>query len=224
MSLFFIAGGNLLHIFFGTFIASLFAWPVVLSHEYIRLRLLSFLDHTIDPQGAGYQIKQALMTIGSGQWFGVGFGKSVQKFGYLPEVQGDTIFAIASEELGFVFIVLFISLFLFIAFKGYMVALRAPDRFSKLLATGVTSWIFVQSFLHISVNLAIFPLTGVTLPFVSYGGTSLLIMAFASGVLLNISRYASKEDSLFTEWRGVRRSHHTINRPYDLPKREVSGV
>jgi cell division protein FtsW len=113
-SIFFVAGGNLLHIIFGGLVASLFAWPVVLSHKYIFVRFLAFLDPSVDPQGAGYQIKQARMTIGSGQWWGVGFGQSVQKFGYLPEVQGDTVFSVAAEELGFIRILLMFALYLFI--------------------------------------------------------------------------------------------------------------
>lgn len=211
-SIFFVAGGNLIHIFFGAFLASLFAWPVVLSHEYIRVRLLSFLDPSVDPQGAGYQIKQALITIGSGKWFGVGFGKSVQKFGYLPEVQGDTIFSVAAEELGFIRIVIILLIFLYIAWRGYTIALNAPDRFSKLMATGITSWIFFQAMVNIGVNMSVLPLTGVTLPFISYGGSSLLTMVFASGTLLNISRYAKKENTFGLQWRGVRRSSHPVYR------------
>ena len=193
-SIFFVAGGNILHIILGGFLASLFAWPVILSNEYIRIRMLAFLDPSIDPQGAGYQIKQALMTIGSGEWWGVGFGKSVQKFGYLPEVQGDTIFSIAAEELGFIRILLMFLLYLFIAWRGYKIASNAPDRFSTLLATGLTSWIFFQSMINIGVNMSLLPLTGVTLPFISYGGSSLLTLSIAAGVLLNISRY-TKETS-----------------------------
>lgn len=189
-SIFFVAGGNLLHIIFGGLVASLFAWPVVLAHKYIFVRFLAFLDPSVDPQGAGYQIKQALITIGSGQWWGVGFGQSVQKFGYLPEVQGDTVFSVAAEELGFIRILLMFALYFFIAYRGYRIAMNAPDRFSMLTATGVTSWIFFQSMINIGVNMAVLPLTGITLPFISYGGSSLIMMAIASGVLLNISRYA----------------------------------
>ena len=195
-SIFFVAGGNLIHIILGGFLASLFAWPVILSNEYIRVRMLAFLDPSIDPQGAGYQIKQALITIGSGEWWGVGFGKSVQKFGYLPEVQGDTIFSVAAEELGFIRITLVLLIFLFIAWRGYKIAMNAPDRFSTLLATGITSWIFFQAMVNIGVNMAVLPLTGVTLPFISYGGSSLLTMVFASGILLNISRHTKKSSNM----------------------------
>ena len=210
-SIFFVAGGNLLHIILGGFLASLFAWPVILSNEYIRVRMLAFLDPSIDPQGAGYQIKQALMTIGSGEWWGVGFGKSIQKFGYLPEVQGDTIFSVAAEELGFIRIALILGLYLFIAYRGYRIAMGAPDRFSQLMATGITSWIFFQSMVNIGVNMSVLPLTGVTLPFISYGGSSLLTTTFAAAVLLNISRYAKKTTpAVGAMRRGVRRASHTV--------------
>jgi len=210
-SIFFVAGGNVLHIFVGGIFASLFSWPVILSNEYIRTRMLAFLDPSIDPQGAGYQIKQALITIGSGQWWGLGFGKSIQKFGYLPEVQGDTIFSIAAEELGFIRILIILALFLFIAWRGYLISINAPDRFSRLVATGITSWIFFQAIINIGVNIAVLPLTGVTLPFISYGGSSLLTVTFVAGVLLNISRYV-KDSSLGVQWRGVRRPSNSIYR------------
>ena len=195
----------------GGFLASLFAWPVVLANEYIRVRMLAFLDPSIDPQGAGYQIKQALITIGSGEWWGVGFGKSVQKFGYLPEVQGDTIFSVAAEELGFIRIVMILGLYLFIAYRGYRIAMNAPDRFSMLLATGITSWIFFQSMVNIGVNMAVLPLTGVTLPFISYGGSSLLTTTFAAGVLLNISRYAKTDLLSRARRRGVRGTSYSVD-------------
>jgi cell division protein FtsW len=211
-TIFFVAGGNLFHIFAGVFVATLSAWPVVLSHHYIKIRLLSFLDPSVDPQGAGYQIKQALLTIGSGKLFGVGFGKSVQKFGYLPEVQGDTIFSVAAEELGFIRITFIILIFLFIAIKGYTISLKTNDRFAKLLATGISSWIFFQAMINVGVNMAVLPLTGITLPFISYGGTSLLTMAISAGILLNISRYAEKNTSIGVQWGRVRRPHNAINR------------
>ncbi|PCI25699.1 stage V sporulation protein E [Candidatus Peregrinibacteria bacterium] len=211
-SIFFVAGGNILHIIGGGMSSFLLAWPIVLSHEYIKKRLLLFLDPSLDPQGAGYQIKQALMTIGSGEWWGVGFGKSIQKFGYLPEVQGDTIFAVAAEELGFIRIALLLFVFLFLAWRGYLIAMNAPDRFSTLLATGCTSWIFFQAIINMGVTMAVLPLTGITLPFISYGGSSLFTMSIAAGILLNISMYAQKEMSFRVQWRGLWRPHRSIAR------------
>ena len=148
------------------------------------------MNPEIDPLNIGFQIKQALIAVGSGGFFGVGFGKSVQKFGYLPEVQGDTIFAASAEELGFLRITFVLCLYIFIAYRGYKIALSARDRFSMLVATGITSWFVFQAVINIGVNLSLLPLTGITLPFVSYGGSSLIINMFAAGILLNISRYA----------------------------------
>jgi cell division protein FtsW len=189
-SMFFAAGGNLLHIIGGAFMAALAAYPIIMSKEYIRNRFTAFLDPTIDPLNISFQIKQALIAIGSGGLFGVGFGKSIQKFGYLPEVQGDTIFAATAEELGFIWIALLVMLFGFIAYRGYSIADRAPNRFMMLVAVGITSWFTFQAIINIGVNVAILPLTGLTLPFISYGGSSLLANMMGAGLLLNISRYA----------------------------------
>ncbi|QQR83609.1 FtsW/RodA/SpoVE family cell cycle protein [Candidatus Peregrinibacteria bacterium] len=112
-----------------------------------------------------------------------------KKFGYLPEVQGDTIFAAAAEELGFIRILLLVGAFLFIAYKGYFIASRVSSRFHMLVAVGITSWFTFQAVINMMVNLSLFPLTGITLPFVSYGGSSLIANMIAAGILLNISRY-----------------------------------
>ena len=206
-SMFFVAGGNILHLLLGGFLASLMAWPIILSKEYIKNRFLAFLDPELDPLNVGFQIKQALIAIGSGGLFGVGFGQSMQKFGYLPEVQGDTIFSAASEELGFIRIGLIVGIYFVIAYRGYQIANHAPDRFSMLVATGVTSWIVFQAFINIGVNIAILPLTGITLPFISYGGSSLITTLVAAGILLNISKYA-QESTHFNYRRRVRGTHN----------------
>ncbi|MFH0820884.1 MAG: putative lipid II flippase FtsW [Candidatus Peregrinibacteria bacterium] len=192
-AMFFSAGGSVLHIFGGGFLAALAAYPIIMSKDYIRNRFITFLNPDIDPLNVGFQIKQALIAIGNGGFFGVGFGKSVQKFGYLPEVQSDTIFAAAAEELGFLRILLLVVCYLVIAWRGYHIARRAPDRFSMLVATGITSWITFQAIINMGVNLAILPLTGLTLPLVSYGGSSIITTLIGAGILLNISRYAEPE-------------------------------
>lgn len=188
-AMYYIAGGGVRYIFAGGALAALVVWPIILSKEYIRNRFLAFIDPSIDPMGIGFQIKQALISIGSGQWFGIGFGQSVQKFGYLPEVQSDMIFAAASEELGFVRITIMLGAFAFIAYRGFRIAANAPDRFSMLVAAGISSWFLFQTFINIGVAMSILPLTGITLPFVSYGGSSLIMNAIAAGILLNISRF-----------------------------------
>lgn len=206
-SMFFAAGGSSLHIMGGGLMAAVMAYPIIMSKTYIRNRFMSFLHPELDPLKIGFQIKQALIAIGSGGIFGVGFGKSIQKFGYLPEVQGDTIFAAASEELGFIRISILVAAYLLIAYRGYHIASNAKDRFSMLVAVGITSWFTFQAIINIGVNLAILPLTGLTLPFVSYGGSSIIVNMLAAGILLNISRYAEAGTN-FTDRRRIRRSYH----------------
>ncbi|MBU1935429.1 putative lipid II flippase FtsW [Patescibacteria group bacterium] len=210
-SMFFAAGGNVLHIFSGALLASLMAYPIIMSKEYIRNRFLAFLNPDLDPLNIGFQIKQALIAIGSGGLFGVGFGKSIQKFGYLPEVQGDTIFAAAAEELGFLRIAFLVLAYGIIAYRGYHIAMHAKDRFSMLIAVGITSWFTFQAIINMGVNLAILPLTGLTLPFISYGGSSLLVSMIAAGILLNISRYAQAK-TYFADRRRIRRTHYSQSR------------
>jgi len=206
VSMFFAAGGNLFHIFGGALLAAVMAYPIIMSKEYIRNRFMVFFDPSIDPLNISFQIKQALIAVGSGGLFGVGFGKSIQKFGYLPEVQGDTIFAAAAEELGFIRIAFLVIAYLVIAYRGFFIANRAPNRFTMLVAVGITSWFVFQTIINIGVNLALLPLTGLTLPFVSYGGSSLIANMMGAGVLLNISRYAENTRSVS---RGrVRRTHY----------------
>lgn len=190
--MFFIAGGNIFHLLLGGSLAGLLGLPLILSEGYIQNRFRAFLqpDNPAISETIGFQIKQALIAIGSGGLFGVGYGKSVQKFGYLPEVQADTIFAAMSEELGFFRILIVLSLFIIFVWRGFRVAQYAPDRFGFLVASGITTWVAFQTLLNVAVNLSLFPLTGITLPFISYGGSSLVALMAASGVLLNISSYS----------------------------------
>jgi len=193
--MFFIAGGNFLHLILGGAIAAVMGLPLILSQEYVRNRFKAFFSPN-DPnisETIGFQIKQALIAVGSGGLFGVGYGKSIQKFGYLPEVQADAIFAAMAEELGFFRLMIILTLFTIFIIRGFRIAEDAPDRFGTLVATGITAWIAFQALINIAVNLALFPLTGVTLPFISYGGSSLVTILAATGILLNISMYATHE-------------------------------
>lgn len=207
-AMFFAAGGSVLHISVGALVASLVSLPVILltKSTHVMDRFKVFLNPDIDPEGIGFQVKQALIAIGNGGFFGVGFSNSIQKFGYLPEVQGDAIFAATAEELGFIRVIFIVLAYGFIAYKGYKIALDAKDRFSMLVAVGISSWFVFQAFINIMGNLAIFPLTGITLPLVSYGGTSMIFTMLAAGILLNISRYAYGA-TRFTGRRRVGRSH-----------------
>jgi len=150
-------------------------------------RLKIFLRPDLDPQGVGYHINQAMLAIGSGSWFGLGLGKSRQKFQYLPEVAGDSIFAVVSEELGFLVSAALILAFLYLIYRGLKIAEQAADPFSRYAAVGITTWIGFQAVLNISAMVGLMPLTGVPLPFVSHGGTAMLANLAAVGVLASIS-------------------------------------
>ncbi|MEI7750266.1 MAG: putative lipid II flippase FtsW [Candidatus Moraniibacteriota bacterium] len=188
MSMFFAAGARLSHI--GVLIGSGLAGlsVLVLLAPYRMKRLLVFLNPEHDPSGAGYQIRQALIALGSGGILGVGLGHSRQKFLYLPEPMTDSIFAVLGEELGLIGCAVVISLFLFFAYRGFRIAKNAPDEFGRLLAVGIVSWIVFQAFINIFAITGLMPLTGVPLPLISYGGTSLAAILGAVGILLNISK------------------------------------
>jgi len=140
----------------------------------------------------GFQTIQSLYALGSGGLFGMGLGRSRQKFFYLPEQHTDFIFAILGEELGFIGASLVVALFLLFAWRGFKIAINAPDNFSRLLAAGLTIMITFQAAINIGVVSGALPVTGITLPFISYGGTSLLFTMIGVGLLLNISRYSSQ--------------------------------
>ena len=155
---------------------------------YRLRRITTFLNPESDPLGASYQIRQVILALGSGGWFGVGIGKSRQKYEYLPEANTDSIFAIIGEELGFVGATAIILCFLFLVWRGFRIAKRAPDAFGRYLAAGITSWIAIQAVVNLASMVALVPLTGVPLPLVSYGGSSLIILLSGIGILANISR------------------------------------
>ncbi len=167
---------------------------LIVAAPYRYARLMTFLNPDSDPQGASYQIKQILIALGSGGWFGVGIGKSKQKFEYLPEANTDSIFAIIGEELGFIGSVLIISLFVFILWRGFRIAKYAPDIEGKLMALGITVWFGIQTCVNLGAMVALVPLTGVPLPLISYGGSSLIIILSAFAILLNISKHMVKRE------------------------------
>lgn len=188
--LLFVSGARIAHLA-GMFIVGIPGLVLaILGEEYRRRRLLAFLDPWKDPQGAGFHIIQSLLALGSGGIFGVGLGNSRQKFFYLPERHTDFIFSILGEELGLLGTAAVIVLFALFAYRGFRIARRAPDRFGSLLASGITTMIVIQAVLNIGVTTGVLPITGVPLPFLSFGGSSLLFTMIASGMLLNISQYA----------------------------------
>jgi cell division protein FtsW len=170
---------------------------------YRFTRLLTFMNHTEDIIGAGYHINQALIALGSGGLFGRGLGKSLQAYGYLPEATNDSIFAIIGEEFGLLGASGIIMAFSLLVWRGMRIARSTADDFGKLLAVGISCWIGFQALINISAMLNLIPLTGIPLPFISYGGTSLLALLVAIGILQNISKYTYKE--VYYEDSGSRR-------------------
>lgn len=157
-------------------------------------RMISFLNPWSEEHWeAGYHLRHALMALGSGGVFGWGLGQGRQKFYWLPSPHTDSIFAVIGEELGLIGCLLFIGMFAWIAYRGYQIALRAPDRYGLLLGVGITTWLSFQGFLNMAVTAGILPVSGMTLPFVSYGGSSLAVCMTAMGLLLNLSCHAKKE-------------------------------
>jgi cell division protein FtsW len=164
--------------------------------SYRQARITAFLHPDSDPQGAGFQLVQSLIAVGSGGFTGVGLMEGKQKLFYLPEAHTDFIYAVICEELGFLGAVFVIALFAVYGWRGMRAAFNAPDRFGSMLALGVTAMVIFQSLINFAVVLGMMPTKGIPLPFVSYGGSSLLVMLLATGVLLNISQQAGSPSSL----------------------------
>lgn len=188
---YFVAGAPWKHLawMFGATIA-VFALLVKIA-PYRVARLTVFLNPELDPQGIGYHVNQALLAIGSGGLFGLGLGHSRQKYNYLPEVTGDSIFAVISEELGFFFAVLLVGLFVTLMIRGFRIAKGSPDVYGRLLAVGITTWVAFQAFVNIAAMVSLVPLTGIPLPLVSYGSSSLIMVLASLGILVNISKHST---------------------------------
>jgi len=169
--------------------ASLFALVKFAPYSHVRNRILVLFDPKIDPMGIGYQIKQALIAVGSGGIFGLGLGMSGQKFGFLPASMTDSMFAVLAEETGFLGCSILIVLFLIFLWRGFKIGKRSPDNFRKLAALGITSWILIQTLINISSMTGLLPLAGIPLPFFSYGGSAIITELIGVGILLNISKY-----------------------------------
>ncbi len=198
-SIYFTAGARVKHIALGGIIATSLAVLIVNigGMDYVKNRFTAFLNPSIDPEGIGFQVKQSLIAVGKGGFFGEGLEGATQRFGYLPEVQSDAIYAATSEAFGFLGSMILAGLFILIAYRGIRIAESAPDRFGQLAAVGLSTAIAGQAFVHIGVNIALMPYTGITLPFVSYGGSSLATSFVMAGILLNISRYSSIHSANF---------------------------
>jgi cell division protein FtsW len=188
MAVFFASGAKIKHVLIMILGGCASIYGMILYSPYRTARLTTFLHPELDPQGIGYHINQAFLAIGSGGFFGRGFGHSRQKFQYLPEATGDSIFAIMAEELGFIICALIIALFIYILYRTFKLAKKAPDDYGKLVTIGIMSWFIFQAFFNISSMIGLTPMTGIPLPFISYGGTALAINMAAIGILFNISK------------------------------------
>ncbi|OGD30797.1 hypothetical protein A2833_00020 [Candidatus Azambacteria bacterium RIFCSPHIGHO2_01_FULL_44_55] len=188
LAMYWVAGGRNRHLGFiiALGIISFFALAWIAPYRWQRITV--FLNHLENPQGSGYHINQALSAIGIGGIGGVGVGKA-RSSTYLPEAAGDSIFAVLAEELGLLGVSVTMLLYLFFGVRGYQLARQSPDYFSRLLTVGVISWILIQSFINIASISGSFILTGVPLPFISYGGTALSTTLIAVGIVANISKY-----------------------------------
>ncbi len=204
MSIYYVAGGNMKQLVILFVVLSL-AFSYFYSqaqnsdgqglvHSYQINRIKCLQDPDFD-QNSCYQVNQSLIAVGSGGLFGRGLGNSRQKFNYLPEVWSDSIFPVIAEEIGFIGSLLLVLVYFYILYKGIMIAKRAPDMYGRALAVGISVWIFLQAFLNISGMINLAPMTGVPLPFVSAGGTSLLFLLIAFGILLNIGSQGQRKDN-----------------------------
>jgi cell division protein FtsW len=187
-TMYFVAGAKWQHIISLASLGGLLVLALIIQAPYRLKRLMTFLSPSSDPLDSGYHIGQAFLAVGSGGLFGLGFGQSRQKFAYLPEVMGDSIFAVIAEELGFVFSVGLILLFVFLVWKCLRLYQFTDNQYGKYIIVGIMSWFCFQAFFNISAMLGLMPLTGVPLPFVSYGATALAFSLAGAGILVNISR------------------------------------
>lgn len=187
--MFYISGATLQQIGAGVIGGVVLILLIILIAPYRYQRLSTFLNPESDKLGAGYHINQSSIAIGSGGLWGRGFGKSLQKYLYLPEPHTDSIFAITVEELGFFRSVLVLGLIALLAQRGYYIAARSPDRFSQLIVAGITTSFLLQAIINIGAIMGVLPLTGVPLPFISYGGTSLIMSLVGVGIVMNISKF-----------------------------------
>ena len=199
LAMFFVAGGNLGQIIASGILGSVTLVFLIINSPYRLARIITFLDPlSIDPLGDGYQIRQILIALGSGGLTGLGLGASRQKFGYIPASHTDGIFAILGEELGLIGSLAVMGLFAFFAYRGFRIALTAPDSFGTILASGITCSLIFQAIVNIGVVTASLPITGIPLPLISFGGSSLIVSMASIGLLLAISRRtmpASKDDN-----------------------------
>ncbi|UCD86096.1 MAG: putative lipid II flippase FtsW [Deltaproteobacteria bacterium] len=197
LALLFAAGLKLRHLLSGVLLSLPAIYLLIIRADYRKKRILAFLNPWKDPTNSGFQIIQSFLAFGSGGLWGMGLGRGRQKLFYLPDAHTDFIFSVIGEELGFLGVVVVLTLFLIVVLRGIKISLNAPDLFGSYLALGITLMIGLQAVVNIGVSIGLLPTKGLTLPFISYGGSSLLVSLIGAGILLNISsRRASKTRKL----------------------------
>lgn len=189
--IYFLSGGSMFYFIIGSPIVAFVGYLLIKLEPYRAVRLTSFLNLGNSLTGTDYHVKQVLIALGAGGVFGLGIGNSIQKYAYLPENVTDSIFPIIAEEFGFLGATLLILLFAFLVYRGFFIASNARDKFGKLLACGIIAFVGIQIIINLGAMTALFPLTGVPLPFISFGGSALIVDLAAMGILLNISRQAN---------------------------------
>ncbi len=192
-AIYFAAGANILHIAIGLSGGGALGWMVVQTLGHTVKRVEVWINPWAFPRDGGWQPVHSLYALASGSWYGRGLGQGRQKFLWLPSAHADAIFSVIGEELGLIGTLTLVGAFLLLSYRGYRIAARSRDPFAALMAVGITSWITFQAFLNMAVVSSLIPFTGQTLPFISYGGTSLAMCLFAMGVLLNISKHIDEE-------------------------------
>jgi cell division protein FtsW len=195
VSVYFIAGAPWTYLIGMSGAGAVALFLLIKSAPYRAARLMTFLHPELDPQGVGYHINQAFLAIGSGGLFGVGLGHSRQKYLYLPEVVGDSIFAVMAEEFGFILMLAVLALLLAFILRGLRIAKEAPDPFGRYVASGIVAWVFFQTLFNIGSMVGIMPITGLPMPFVSYGGTALMVLLASMGVMVNIAKQSASSSA-----------------------------
>jgi cell division protein FtsW len=209
--MYFVAGARMRHLALGAFIVFMAAILIFSTVDRVNSRVKAFMNQDENcREDYCWQTEQANIAVGSGGFWGKGLTQGVQKSYWLPQAADDFIFAASAEEMGFVRIILVVIAYAVIGYRGFHIAYNAPDRFTMLTAVGITSWITIQAFMNIAINVGLMPVTGITLPFVSYGGSSLVATLLGSGILLQISKYASQNAS----GNGRRWDRRTYNAKY----------
>lgn len=208
VGIYFVAGARIKHLALGFLVAFLAATIVITTVSHVKERFSGFMRVGEEcAESYCWQSKQANIAVGSGGFFGKGLTQGVQKSYWLPQASDDFIFAASAEELGFLRIIFVVAAYFMIALRGYIIASRTENSFDRYIAVGITTWITMQAFVNIAVNTALFPVTGITLPFISYGGSSLVSCLIGAGILLNISQYTSNY-AISSNRRGNRRSRY----------------